>query len=129
MTGKFLIVAICALAALSEAYMSKRYKASLRGEELPQVKHDPESPLNHYYKEQLVDHFDALNTKTWTQRYWVNDTFFHNKHGDSPVFLCVGMLRLFVLSSTVCIYFCSDVILFLPVRMCPFTRWRDSPRL
>ena len=39
------------------------------------------------YREQLVDHFDALNTQTWAQRYFVNDSFF-NGHG--PVFLCVG---------------------------------------
>ena len=34
-----------------------------------------------------MDHFDAQNQDTWSQRYFVNDTFFD---GTGPVFLCVG---------------------------------------
>ncbi|XP_033099786.1 putative serine protease K12H4.7 [Anneissia japonica] len=37
--------------------------------------------------EQKLDHFDPTNTKTWKQRYFVNDTFF--KEG-GPVFLMIG---------------------------------------
>ena len=39
--------------------------------------------------EQLQDHFDGTNNKTWQQAYYVNDTFWNgNMH--APVFLCVG---------------------------------------
>jgi hypothetical protein len=41
-----------------------------------------------YFDGQRLDHFDPQNTKTWTQRYFVNDTFFDPATG--PVFLCVG---------------------------------------
>lgn len=41
-----------------------------------------------YFKTQQ-DHFDPLNSNTWNQGYYVNDTFW--KNGTSaPVFLCVG---------------------------------------
>jgi serine protease 16 len=36
---------------------------------------------------QKQDHFDASNTRTWQQAYFVNDTFWD---GSGPVFLCVG---------------------------------------
>ena len=39
------------------------------------------------YFEQVQDHFDATNLKTWQQRYFINQTFFD---GDGPVFLCIG---------------------------------------
>ena len=35
------------------------------------------------------DHFDASDTKTWQQAYYVNDTFFV-PGSSAPVFLCVG---------------------------------------
>jgi len=41
------------------------------------------------YVTQPQDHFDAANTKTWQQAYFVNDTFF-SRGSDAPVFLCVG---------------------------------------
>lgn len=41
------------------------------------------------FVEQPQDHFDATNTRTWQQAYYVNDTFFV-KGSDAPVFLCVG---------------------------------------
>jgi serine protease 16 len=37
--------------------------------------------------DQVQDHNDATNTKTWKQRYFLNQTFFN---GEGPVFLCVG---------------------------------------
>lgn len=48
------------------------------------------TPLNHvtrWYNEQRLDHFSQEETRTWKQRYFVNDTFFD---GSGPVFLCVG---------------------------------------
>ena len=41
------------------------------------------------YVEQPRDHFDASDTKTWQQAYYVNDTFFV-PGSNAPVFLCVG---------------------------------------
>uniref|UniRef100_A0A224XNZ5 Putative serine protease n=1 Tax=Panstrongylus lignarius TaxID=156445 RepID=A0A224XNZ5_9HEMI len=39
--------------------------------------------------EQKLDHFDPTNTRTWKQRYGVNDTFAQIAH-DGPVFLMIG---------------------------------------
>jgi len=36
---------------------------------------------------QVLDHFDRRDSRTWTQRAFVNDTYFD---GTGPVFLCVG---------------------------------------
>ena len=41
------------------------------------------------YVTQPRDHFDASDTKTWQQAYYVNDTFFV-PGSNAPVFLCVG---------------------------------------
>ena len=44
------------------------------------------------YVEQRQDNYDATNTKTWQQAYYVNDTFW-SPGSDAPVFLCVGACR------------------------------------
>jgi len=41
-----------------------------------------------WFTEQRVDHFDPLNQDVWSQRYFINDTFYGGM--GSPVFLCVG---------------------------------------
>ncbi len=127
-------VILCALAALclvdgGSAYMSRRYRDSLgdgiRAKTQPMVAND-EGVLSHYYHDQLLDHFDALNTQTWTQRYWINDTFFNNKDGDAPVFLCVGefwsCLRLSVGDCMEFFVPCHLMFCFPPHDH----RWRDS---
>ena len=43
--------------------------------------------VTRWYTEQRLDHFSQEETRTWEQRYFVNDTFFD---GSGPVFLCVG---------------------------------------
>ncbi len=40
-----------------------------------------------WFHEQRLDHFSQEETRTWKQRYFVNDAFFD---GSGPVFLCVG---------------------------------------
>jgi len=45
------------------------------------------SNVTRWFKSQLLDHFDAQITTVWSQRYFVNQTFFD---GTGPVFLCVG---------------------------------------
>lgn len=40
-----------------------------------------------WYTEQLVDHFDSLNKTTWSQRYFVNTTYYEP---GGPVFLMIG---------------------------------------
>ena len=41
--------------------------------------------------EQRLDHFDFTETRKWSQRYFVNDTFYDAARGSDPVvFLCVG---------------------------------------
>ena len=38
--------------------------------------------------EQKLDHSDGGDSRTWRQRYWVNDTFWDRQNG--PVFLMIG---------------------------------------
>ena len=45
------------------------------------------SNVTRWFKSQLLDHFDAQSSAVWSQRYFVNETFFD---GNGPVFLCVG---------------------------------------
>ena len=40
--------------------------------------------------EQRVDHFDRSNLDTFSQRYFINDTFWQGPESNAPVFLCVG---------------------------------------
>eukprot|EP00698_Gefionella_okellyi_P015596 TRINITY_DN4411_c0_g1_i1.p1 TRINITY_DN4411_c0_g1~~TRINITY_DN4411_c0_g1_i1.p1 ORF type:complete len:445 (-),score=107.57 TRINITY_DN4411_c0_g1_i1:90-1424(-) len=40
-----------------------------------------------FYFDQLIDHFDPINTKTFAQRYWLNDTFWTP---GKPVFFVFG---------------------------------------
>ena len=41
------------------------------------------------YHNQLQDHFDQSNNRTWPQAYYVNATFW-KPGSQSPIFLCVG---------------------------------------
>ena len=41
------------------------------------------------YHEQLQDHFDSANNRTWPQAYYVNASFWE-PGSKSPIFLCVG---------------------------------------
>ena len=43
--------------------------------------------VTRWYTEQRLDHFSQEETRTWKQRYFVNDSFFD---GTGPIFLCVG---------------------------------------
>jgi thymus-specific serine protease len=47
----------------------------------------PNDPYAFRYEDQRVDHFSESDTRTWSQRYFVNDEHFD---GTGPVFLCVG---------------------------------------
>ena len=40
--------------------------------------------------DQRVDHFDRSNLATFSQRYFINDTFWQGPESNAPVFLCVG---------------------------------------
>lgn len=61
---------------------------------------------------QVLDHFDRTNDETFSQRYFVNSTFFD---GSGPVFLCVGgegpALDASVLVSSV---HCNDMVELAP---------------
>ena len=45
-----------------------------------------DEPKEQWLKQKL-DHFDDGDTRTWQQRYWVNDTFWDRQKG--PVFLMI----------------------------------------
>ena len=46
-----------------------------------------DDPNTKWYTSQTLDHFDSNNIQTFSQRYFINDTFFN---GNGPIFLCVG---------------------------------------
>eukprot|EP01128_Nolandella_sp_AFSM9_P007563 TRINITY_DN4186_c0_g1_i1.p1 TRINITY_DN4186_c0_g1~~TRINITY_DN4186_c0_g1_i1.p1 ORF type:complete len:482 (-),score=127.98 TRINITY_DN4186_c0_g1_i1:183-1502(-) len=45
-----------------------------------------EGPATQWFTQEL-DHFDAQETRTWSQRFFVNDTFFN---GTGPIFFQIG---------------------------------------
>lgn len=53
----------------------------------PQSPQPDPSNVTRWFTSQLLDHFDAQVTAVWSQRYFVNESFFD---GTGPVFLCVG---------------------------------------
>ncbi|KAK9499853.1 hypothetical protein O3M35_002811 [Rhynocoris fuscipes] len=54
----------------------------------PPISKDVPLPPDQWFKQKL-DHFDPTNTKTWMQRYGVNDTF-AKVIENAPVFLMIG---------------------------------------
>jgi serine protease 16 len=78
-----LLTALCLLIVFADAL---RHRMDNWSHQKPRtvLKDDP---YTKYYTEQTLDHFDGTNTKTWVQRYFVNDTFWD---GTGSVFLCVG---------------------------------------
>jgi hypothetical protein len=44
--------------------------------------------IPHYYRDQLVDHFDSKNKNTWSQRYYTSDKYFAGP--GHPIFLVIG---------------------------------------
>ena len=47
-------------------------------------------PPAQYFSEQKQDHFDPSSSRTWSQAFFVNDTFWR-PGSDAPIFLCVGL--------------------------------------
>mmetsp|Transcript_23393 Transcript_23393/g.58507 ORF Transcript_23393/g.58507 Transcript_23393/m.58507 type:complete len:493 (-) Transcript_23393:89-1567(-) len=81
-----LCVLLLALVLRSPALPAGRTRRSLRT--ASQAPEDNRFPAQ-WYEDQMLDHFNALDKRTWRQRYFVNDLYF--KPGSSaPVFLCVG---------------------------------------
>jgi thymus-specific serine protease len=68
-----------------------------------------------YYMEQQLDHFDRSNNATFSQRYFVNTTYWSGPDTNAPVFLCVGgegpPLDYLVLVSSV---HCNDMVELAP---------------
>ncbi|KAK7788861.1 hypothetical protein R5R35_007892 [Gryllus longicercus] len=59
-----------------------------RGGNLGVPRSDDGGPLpNALWFDQTLDHFDHLDVRTWSQRYFVNDTFWER---GGPVFLMIG---------------------------------------
>jgi len=51
---------------------------------------EPEDePVNEQWFTQHLDHYDPQNSKTWQQRYFVNESYWTNKE-KGPVFLMLG---------------------------------------
>ena len=75
-------VALIRLACICCCISALFASCSENGESRPSV-----DDVTRWYKEQRLDHFSQEETRTWKQRYFVNDTFFD---GSGPVFLCVG---------------------------------------
>ena len=54
------------------------------------------------YFQQRQDNYDATNTDTWQQAYYVNDTFW-TPGSDAPVFVCVGACVRACVRACVCV--------------------------
>eukprot|EP01134_Creolimax_fragrantissima_P006913 CFRG6913T1 len=65
--------------------------------------------------EQRLNQFDNLDQRTFSQRYFVNDTFFDSRKTDSPVFLCVGGEGpSLTINSVIRSVHCNDAVELLP---------------
>ena len=76
---KSLLLVVSSL--VSSSALPSRFRSGL-DVNLEDVKSDHD-----YYLDQKLDHFDRSNKEVFSQRYFVNDTYWN---GDGPVFLCVG---------------------------------------
>jgi hypothetical protein len=43
----------------------------------------------HWFEKQKLDHFDPIGTKTFKERYWINDKYFNDNDEDAPIFLYI----------------------------------------
>ena len=77
-----LIRLACICCCISALFAS----CSENGEYRPSV-----DDVTRWCKGQRLDHFSQEETRTWKQRYFVNDTFFD---GRGPVFLMCGRRRI-----------------------------------
>lgn len=72
------------------------------------------SPFD-YFMDQRLDHFDRSNNASFSQRYFVNTTYWKGAESGAPVFLCVGgegpPLDYLVLVSSV---HCNDMVELAP---------------
>jgi serine protease 16 len=82
-----LLSLIVALGATAAPHRQVRTHASKMRLEMPRKEATDPSNVTRWFKSQLLDHFDAQVTSVWSQRYFVNESFFDGK---GPVFLCVG---------------------------------------
>ena len=77
-------------------------------------------PPAQYFTEQKQDHFDPASSRTWSQAFFVNDTFWR-PGSDAPIFLCVGgegpaLDGSVVVSSP----HCNNAVEWLPETKAPF---------
>lgn len=83
-----LAVLFCVI-ALASAVPQRPFltHASKKRLDIPRQQCPDPSNVTRWFTSQLLDHFDAQVTAVWSQRYFVNESFFD---GTGPVFLCVG---------------------------------------
>lgn len=73
-----LLVLLCLGASLCSGFTNRRF--SRRSSEIPVTVQD------HWF-EQRLDHFNGADTRSWKQRYYVNDSFTSD---DGPIFMMIG---------------------------------------
>ena len=79
LAAALLVVALCDARSMTHLSSRTRSSPALSGA-VPNT--------TRYFTQQLLDHFEPSDRRTWTQRYFVNESFFDPATG--PVFLCVG---------------------------------------
>jgi len=91
-TLKLPALALLAQGCLAARHHSMDDAAARAGPALTAQRADASAYPRPRFVTQPQDHFDAANTRTWQQAYYVNDTFFKKgSYGaDAPVFMCVG---------------------------------------
>lgn len=48
----------------------------------------PDYHQTELYFDQLLDHYDYVNSTTWKQRYFVSDDFFNPQNGPVLLYIC-----------------------------------------
>lgn len=69
--------------------MPRLFQGRMRGYTLKYDATAIRSDEHDHYFTQHLDHFDRMETSTFQQRYFVNDTYWTGA-ADAPVFMCVG---------------------------------------
>jgi serine protease 16 len=82
----FCLIAL-ATAVPQQPFRTHASKMRLHLQRQPPPHSSNPSNVTRWFTSQLLDHFDAQVTAVWSQRYFVNESFFD---GTGPVFLCVG---------------------------------------
>ncbi|KAK3589932.1 hypothetical protein CHS0354_034949 [Potamilus streckersoni] len=82
-------LSIISITTLTQAWIPRHFRGRPKGGMLgaPRTKFRGNLPSEMWFDKQRLDHFNGADIRIWSQRYFVNDTFY--KDG-GPIFLMIG---------------------------------------